>query len=78
MEANMRSTLCWDCSKATGGCRWADEFKPVRNWDARKIERKDHSDRPMYTYLVLDCPEFDRDACGFGQKRLREKTIFNL
>lgn len=61
-----KSTLCWDCKNAVGWCSWSREFEPVNGWDA---EYKPNLD----SYLVNDCPEFERDACCSGMKRIGGK-----
>ena len=63
-------TLCWDCCRATGGCPWANELIPVKGWTAQKIHKT--SSKPYDTYIVLDCPLFERDAVGGGLKRYKE------
>ena len=61
------TTLCWDCSKATGGCRWSDKSKPVEGWNAVHT-MKQNEGRPDYlTYDVYECPEFVRDAYNGGR-----------
>lgn len=53
-------TLCWQCRKATGGCTWADELKPVEDWEAEATVIKGDG----YTensYHVKSCPEFEPD-----------------
>ena len=60
-------TLCWDCKKAIGGCRWSNSLKPVKGWDA--VELKATATRPYGSYFVKDCPEFERDAYNGGTSR---------
>lgn len=55
-----QKTLCWDCSNATGGCKWSAEEKRVDGW---KIKRENEG------ITVVECPEFDRDAWGSGLYR---------
>lgn len=64
-----KPTLCWDCAKATGGCSWCDEFKPVKGWTAKKTEIKVQSGNNLKSYVVIDCPLFERDAYNMGQRR---------
>ena len=62
------STLCWSCDKATGGCSWSKQFKPVPGWDAVRNDvlvqygSGEHSKR-LYdeSYVVKACPEFVPD-----------------
>ena len=68
-------TLCWDCSKATGGCPWADYGRPVKGWTAREIQKS--SSKPYLSYVVYNCPLFDRDAMCGGLKRYKKgKDIY--
>lgn len=60
-------TLCWDCTKAVGGCAWSTLFKPIEGWKAQEI--KATSTKPYTTYLVEECPEFERDAYSGGTVR---------
>ena len=62
----MTDTICWDCKHATGGCRWADDHRPVKGWDAFRREE---------SYIVRKCPEFIRSTYGFGQYRDAEEYI---
>ena len=66
------TTLCWDCSRAIGGCSWSDEGKPVRGWTAKGTQKT--STKPYNTYLVIDCPLFDRDAYGGGLKKYKKEN----
>ena len=60
-------TLCWECKMATGGCRWSNRLKPVVGWNAIRTKGK-----TGVSYIVLDCPDFVRDAICYGTKRYRE------
>lgn len=52
---------CWTCKKACGGCRWSDELKPVKGWDAVKVRRKDDSGKENMTgYKIKSCPEHEK------------------
>lgn len=58
-------TLCWDCKcSVERTCDWARSFEPVEGWTAKAVGD---------SYLVMDCPEFDRDAYGGGQSRQPRK-----
>lgn len=51
---------CWTCKKACGGCRWSDELKPVKGWDAVKVKRKDDSgEKNLFGYKIINCPEYE-------------------
>lgn len=70
-----RQTLCWDCSKAaTGECAWSqrDDFGPVNGWKAIPTEiNVSQKDIAIRSYIVIECPDFDRDSREFGQRRIR-------
>lgn len=53
----MCKQACWDCKKATGGCSWVDDFKPIEGWDARPTIVDDLEQ----SYEIKSCPEFERD-----------------
>ena len=62
-----KHSLCWDCANSTEwGCSWAQEFTPVDGWDA--VEQKNG-------YMVIRCPEFDRNSYGFGLYRTQEEFL---
>lgn len=65
-------TLCWDCANACGGCSWSDHWlhRPVEGWDAIRTDLK-AKDGVIESYIVVECPEFERDAYQFGQRRMR-------
>jgi len=58
-------TLCWDCAKATGFCNWSADLRPVKGWTVKEVWKE----QTGKGYLVIDCPEFERDAIGHGVKR---------
>ena len=62
-----RYTICWDCKRAIGECRWSSSLKPVKGWTAEKTKSKCGGD----SYVVIDCPEFIRDAYNMGLKRYK-------
>lgn len=55
-----RETLCFQCARATGGCSWSDELRPVRGWFAR---RGTVNGKP-YSYSVFRCPEYRAEQRG--------------
>lgn len=63
-------SICWDCHKATGGCRWSEDHKPVKGWTAKPIQR-DIYGGTYKSYVVLECPEFERDAWRYGLVRYK-------
>lgn len=75
--ANFDQTICWDCSKACGGCSWSDHFAPVNGWVA--IPRKVYAsnDGMASSFIVRECPMFDRDAVGFGMKWSKKNNTIN-
>lgn len=66
MEKGHKFTQCWDCAKATGGCSWSQEYVPVEGWEAIPTRKKTFD-----SFLILDCPEFERDAILGGLKRVK-------
>ena len=68
-DENSKSTLCWDCGNATGGCAWSDFLVPVPGW--RAVER--HYKESM-SYKVITCPCFERDSYNYGSVRMPKKT----
>ena len=65
MAKAAKPTLCWDCAKATGGCRWSDQLQPIPGWDAELTK----SNTTYSSYIVNECPEFVRDGINVGTKR---------
>lgn len=56
-------TLCWDCKNSTNnGCEWSRSFKPVEGWNAvpSAILVGGANDKYTDSYLVLECPKFER------------------
>ena len=64
-----RQTLCWDCKNAGGGCSWSKEFKPVKDWEAKKAGD---------SFTVIKCPMFNRESYGFGLYRTADDYIIAL
>ena len=56
-----KSTICWKCKKASGGCSWSRDFVPVDGWDAKEKTMQ----RIGLTYLVKYCPEFEEDKTEY-------------
>lgn len=57
-----KSTLCWRCIKAYGGCRWAWRFLPVPGWEAQQTTLLGPSaGSRIDSYHVISCPEFEAD-----------------
>ena len=44
--------LCWTCQRATGYCSWSAFLKPVKGWDAEKVEYGEDD----FTYKIKSCP----------------------
>lgn len=74
MGANKPQTICWDCANACGGCSWSDHWQhsPVDGWTAIRSDITG-KDVTVESYIVLDCPEFERDAEGKGQWRYEDQ-----
>ena len=70
-------TLCWECRKAaTKECSWARAFEPVEGWEAVRVPERCHSNgqRVEGSYIVKQCPEFERDSCEHGLKRWKKEN----
>ena len=73
-QGKFTPSLCWDCKRACCGCSWSQSFTPIRGWVATPTKLKLHNERgvktPKFTttYVVHECPQFERDATGFGMK----------
>ena len=65
-----KPTICWECSKAVLGCNWSRYFVPIEGWKAEQRLMPGGANGPILSYRVDYCPEFDRDAAGYGAKRL--------
>ena len=63
-------TLCWECAKATGGCRWSNAGLPVKGWTAEFV--KANNSKFFDSYHVIECPEFKRDAIKGGTEWYKE------
>ena len=65
-------TVCWDCRKACGGCSWSNHWDhtPVPGWTAVETKVRMNNDVYAQSYIVLECPEFDRDGFGGGLHRV--------
>ena len=69
------STICWGCAKATGNCSWSDypNPKPVKGWRAVRNDIQHKDGTSVESYIVIECPEFIKDAEEYGQTRLWKK-----
>lgn len=81
MRTSGPRTICWNCSKACGGCDWSGcDHMPITGWKAEKTQIKLHCESSrkniIYTdsYVVLECPLFDRDATEYGLKWTNKKN----
>ena len=57
-ECREKSTLCWKCANACGGCDWSREFKPVDGWEATPTKVYQNVNQYIDSYIVNKCPEF--------------------
>ena len=57
-------TLCWKCKRAlpTYGCEWADNFEPVKGWNAIPTKLKNGYNSFIDSYIVIECPKFEQDS----------------
>ena len=63
-------TICWDCGNALGGCSWSARLEPVEGWEAEPTQKAQFRGEPLQSFLVKECPRFQRDAMNGGLKRL--------
>ena len=67
-------TLCWDCKNSyTNGCSWARKLIPVKEWTAFHSKKKEFE-----SYLVVNCPKFERDSWDAGKYRTKEEYVAAL
>lgn len=73
--SSKKPALCWDCAKACGDCSWSRHYdrKPIEGWVARERLTTIDGQAVEASYLVIECPEFKRDATGGGQKRVKKE-----
>jgi len=56
-----KEQICWDCSKACGGCSWSDKsFTPVPGWDAEEDTDTRTYNKDIKAYRIFDCPQYER------------------
>ena len=71
-------TMCWQCAKAYGFCRWSRELKPVEGWEAQETHIN-NTDSGCDSYFVKNCPEFLQDGKTTEerkeQRRMLEKEL---
>lgn len=74
-----KMTLCWDCAKACGGCSWSDHFEhsPVPGWEAEETHLRLDNNGNGTSYIVLSCPEFERDGANHGVYRYKNGEIYD-
>lgn len=64
-----KQTLCWNCTKATGGCSWSKYLLPVDGWEA---EETFISNDRVKSFKVNKCPCFKSD------KQIKIKDIATI
>lgn len=64
-----KGTLCWGCSKATGGCSWSKSLLPVDGWETESTMVDG-----LPTHKVISCPNFERD----NKKKVPVASITHL
>ena len=70
------ATLCWNCANATGGCRWSRRLRPVEGWKIIKTKKTSYDGRDYASCIVIECPEFKRDAVSNGLKRYKDGVVY--
>ena len=64
-------TKCWECAKAIkNGCTWSDHLEPVEGWEAIPTVKSQFRGDPLHSFMVVACPEFERDAWNGGAVRI--------
>lgn len=54
---------CWSCKNYAGGCSWSRKgAEPVKGWYAIPTVRLQGSNHPLYTYMIISCPEYESDG----------------
>lgn len=54
---------CWTCKNYAGGCSWSRKgAEPVDGWYAIPTVRMQGSNKPLYTYMIISCPEYEADG----------------
>lgn len=58
-----KTTICWTCQNATGGCSWSRCLKPVEGWKAKKMKIKGnfYTREKVDSFIVEKCPEYIKD-----------------
>lgn len=54
---------CWNCGNACGGCSWAQDFTPVKDWEAEPVTVKD-KEGDIRTYKIKYCPQYTLEKHG--------------
>ena len=68
-------SICWDCANACCGCSWSRGFVPVDGWKAIQKKIKLSGGKTTPTYIVCECPRFQRDAIGYGMKWVNKQNM---
>ena len=73
-KGGFRLTLCWNCAHATHPdvCPWVERFEPVPGWKAEKTYLMQDTPSPYESYLVVECPLFERDGYFGGMKKAKD------
>ena len=72
---NKRPTLCWSCARFCGRCNWSARFEPVAGWKAEMGSLARQYGGTLKTYMVLQCPLYERDSEEDGNKRAESHAI---
>ncbi|MEG0229748.1 MAG: hypothetical protein RR549_02750 [Oscillospiraceae bacterium] len=62
-----KTSICWHCKNATGGCKWSNDGKPVEQWVAKKTKINNGFYGITESFLVEKCPLFERGINHFSQ-----------
>lgn len=58
----MDMTLCWSCTKATGGCTWSQTLNDLVPGCVAKPKTRVYAEMVETSYTILECPEYEKDA----------------
>lgn len=57
----MAITLCWSCTKATGGCVWSQTLSDLVSGCVAEPKNRRYKDAIEQAYTILECPEYEKD-----------------
>ena len=73
IAAGTKQQLCEKCAKAAGFCSWSHNLTPVEGWEADPVP---DSRGGIYSYQILTCPLFEKDAATPEEARLQRERLY--